>query len=164
MFDTVIDILRWLALLGSAIMAGLFFAFSVFVLQSFTLLLPSQAISAMQSINTNITKPLFILVFVGTAIVSMLLGMSSVTRLDERSAVYALIGCVLFLLGTIVVTVAVNIPLNNQLDQLDPNAAISAADWQRFVDSWLPWNHSRTILNLAAVVSFVLAIRESVRN
>lgn len=162
--DIVIDCLLWLAVLGSAIMAGLFFAFSVFILQSFNTIMPSQAMVAMQSINANITKPLFILAFAGTAIVSLVLGASSLISLDERSAVYSLIGCVLFLLGTIVVTVAFNIPLNNDLDKLNPNAASNAADWKHFVDSWLPWNHARTVLNLAAVVSFILAIRESARN
>jgi uncharacterized membrane protein len=68
---------------------------------------------------------------------------------------------VLFLLGTIVVTAGFNIPLNDKLDKLDPNAATAASDWKTFVDSWLPWNHVRTVLNLAATVFFILSIREA---
>jgi uncharacterized membrane protein len=161
MSDTIVDVLRWYAVIGSAIMLGLFFTFSVFMLQSFNKIAPAQAIAAMQSINANIAAPLFVLAFAGTALVSLGLGGWSVAHLGERHAVYALIGCVLFLLGTIVVTVGFNIPLNNDLDKLDPNAATAASDWKTFVDSWLPWNHLRTVLNLGALVFFILSIREA---
>ena len=159
--ELIVDGLRWYATLGSAIMAGLFFTFSVFILQSLNKVAPSQAISVMQSINVNIATPLFLLAFLGTAIVSVALGGSLITKLDERQAIHALIGCVLFLVGSSIVTIAFNIPLNNTLDKIDPNAASNAEDWKSFVDSWLPWNHVRTILTLASTVFFILSIRES---
>jgi uncharacterized membrane protein len=161
MTDSILDFLRWYGVIGSAIMLGLFFSFSVFMLQSFNKIAPAQAIAAMQSINANIGQPLFGVAFGGTALVAVGLGGWSIAHLDERHAVYALIGCALFLLGTIVVTVGFNIPLNNDLDKLDPNSATAASDWKAFVESWLPWNHLRTLLNLAATVFFILSIREA---
>ncbi|MEJ7838730.1 MAG: anthrone oxygenase family protein [Thermomicrobiales bacterium] len=159
--EPVVDVLRWYAVLGSAIMSGIFFAFSVFMLQSFNRLGPSQAISAMQAINSGIGTPLFGLAFGGTALVVLILGGASIFDLGNRSAVVALTGSVLFLLGSLMITIAFNIPLNNTLDALDPNSSSAAANWSSFVDNWLSWNHARTVLTLASTVFFILAIRDS---
>ena len=160
MLDSLETGLTWYAVIGSAIMAGLFFSFSVFMMQALDALGPASGISAMQSINRAILNPLFMLAFMGTTIVSVVIGILAVRSLDERSAKYALAGAVVFVVGNFLVTAIVNVPKNNAIDALDPTLSSSAAVWKDYVSSWTAWNHVRTVSCLAALVLFVLALRD----
>jgi len=57
-----------LTLLGCGLMAGLFFIFSVCIMKALGQLPPEKGIAAMQFINVVIVNPLFMLVFLGTAL------------------------------------------------------------------------------------------------
>ncbi len=63
-----------------------------------------------------------------------------------------MIGAAVYLVGTIGVTMALNVPLNNQLAAMDANAAASADVWLAYVRDWTMWNHVRTIAALIAAV------------
>ncbi len=66
-------VLTVFAVLGSGLMAGIFFTFSAFAMRALGRLPPDQGVRAMQSINIVILNPLFFLVFFGTAAVSVVL-------------------------------------------------------------------------------------------
>jgi uncharacterized membrane protein len=114
----------------------------------------------MQSINRTIINPLFMLAFLGTALVSLVLGIASLFDLDETTARYALAGCVIYLIGVIGVTFAANVPRNNALDKLDASAESSVSTWNSYRSQWTSWNHVRTIASLGATVCFILALQE----
>ena len=59
--------LKLLAALGCGLMAGVFFAFSAFVMNALARLPAAAGIAAMQSINITVINPLFMTVFLGTA-------------------------------------------------------------------------------------------------
>jgi uncharacterized membrane protein len=69
-----------------------------------------------------------------------------------------LAGCVLYLVGTIGVTMARNVPLNNRLARLHPQSADAAAYWAKYVTRWTAWNHVRTIAALAAAALLTIAL------
>jgi uncharacterized membrane protein len=50
-------------MLGAALVAGIFFAFSTFVMTALGRLPPEQGIAAMQSINVTVLNPWFFAVF-----------------------------------------------------------------------------------------------------
>ena len=52
--------------IGAALVAGIFYAFSTFVMQALGRLAPREGIAAMQSINVVVINPLFFLAFFGT--------------------------------------------------------------------------------------------------
>ena len=60
----------FLAALGSGLMAGLFFIFSVFIMAALGRLPPASGIAAMQSINVIILNGMFLSVFMGTALLA----------------------------------------------------------------------------------------------
>lgn len=60
------------ALLGAGLIGGLFFAFSSFVMKALSEIAPAEGIHAMQSINRVVINPAFLGVFLGTAAVSMI--------------------------------------------------------------------------------------------
>src|SRR5262247_457100 len=103
-------ILMFISALGCGLMAGVFFAFSSFVMNALARLPPAQGIAAMQSINIAVINLLFLAVFVGTAVACFLLAISTLLRWQSPGAVYLLAGCLLYLAGTFLVTMAFNVP------------------------------------------------------
>ena len=58
------------AALGSGLIAGLFFAFSTFIMKALALRPPAEGMAAMVSIDRVILRSLFMPVFFGTALLS----------------------------------------------------------------------------------------------
>jgi len=65
------DVLAVVAAVGAGVMGGVFFAFSVFVMRALDRLPTLQAVAAMRAINVTVITPLFLLDFVGTALLSV---------------------------------------------------------------------------------------------
>ena len=146
------------ALLGCALMAGVFFAFSAFVLRGLAVLPPERGIAAMQSVNAAALTPLFLAAFVGTALLCALSGGASALLAAGQQRWLPAAGALLYLLGTFLVTAAGNVPLNNALASLDPARPESAAEWSRYRARWSACNHVRTVTSLAATACFAFAL------
>ena len=116
----------------------------------------------MQSINRVILNPLFFLVFLGTAIACLILMISLYWRWEEAGSVYLLAGSLLYLVGTILVTIVFNVPRNEALDKLEPDSREAAELWSRYLREWTAWNHVRTLTCTLGLVSFILALRQMV--
>jgi uncharacterized membrane protein len=69
----VVPALAFAAVIGSGLMAGLFFVFSVCVMQALSRLPPEEGIAAMNAINVVIQNPLFLTAFMGTALLGLVL-------------------------------------------------------------------------------------------
>jgi uncharacterized membrane protein len=152
---------RWLfalklfAALGCGLVAGVFFAFSTFVMSALAQLPPAQGIAAMQSINIKAINPLFMTAIFGTASVCIFLAISSF-KWHQASATYVLIGSLLYLVGTVLVTIAFNVPLNDALAIVKPDSVDGANLWAKYLNNWTFWNHVRTIAALMAAALFAI--------
>jgi uncharacterized membrane protein len=71
---------------------------------------------------------------------------------------YALAGSLLYIVGTILVTMAFNVPRNNALAGVDPASAEGARRWADYLISWTAWNHVRTAAALTAGALLTLAL------
>ena len=158
MIDGYPRALTLVAAIGAGLGAGVFFAFSSFVMKGLGRLTHPAGLSAMQAINKAAPSPLLVTALFGTAAVCVGLAISALTRLSEPVARYQLIGSVLYLAG-IVLTVAYHIPRNDALDLVDPNGADAAADWAAYLRNWTAWNHVRTLTSLAGAVVLTVALR-----
>lgn len=139
-----------LAALGSGLIGGVFFAFSTFVMQALARLPPAQGMAAMQHINVTVLNPLFLGVFMGTALLCLVLGGWTVLRWPASGGAWLVAGCVLYAVGTFGVTVACNVPLNDRLAAIQASDPQAAAMWQGYLRDWTRWNHARTLAALAA--------------
>jgi uncharacterized membrane protein len=101
---------------------------------------------------------MFFTVFFGTAAACLVLGVSTFFRWQLPDAAYLLAGSLLYLTGTILVTVLFNVPRNNALAAVDPTSAAGANVWANYLSSWSAWNHVRTIAGPAAAASFTIAL------
>lgn len=149
--------LTLVAAVGAGLVAGVFFAFSTFVMKALGRLPDTEGLSAMQAINKAAPSPLFMTALLGTGVVCAGLGISALTRLDEPGARYQVIGSVLYLAG-IALTIVYHVPRNDALALVDPGSAGAAATWRHYLTSWTAWNHVRLLTSLGATVAFLLAV------
>ena len=146
------------AILGCALIAGLFFVFSVAIMKAFSVLPPEKGIAAMQSINTNILNPLFLTVFMGTVVVCLAALVFAILHWREPGSAYLLAGAILYLVGAFLVTAIVNVPMNNALATVKPDSPEAVSVWNRYLTNWTAWNHVRTVASALATLSFALAL------
>jgi uncharacterized membrane protein len=156
--DRLAFTLTFLCSLGSGLIGGLFFAFSSFVMTALGRLPPAGGISAMQSINVAVLNPVFFAAFFGTAALSIAVLVVALMRWPEPGAAYLLTGALLYLVGTIFVTMVANVPLNHRLARAKPDGVESASLWKQYLKTWTAWNHLRTIASLAAATCFIMAL------
>ena len=67
-------------------------------------------------------------------------------------------GAALYLVGTVGVTMAYNVPRNNALAELDPQHPDTAARWSEYVSSWTAGNSVRAACALLAAAAFIVAL------
>ncbi|MEG5128284.1 DUF1772 domain-containing protein [Microcoleus sp. ARI1-B5] len=138
-------------------MAGVFFAFSTFVMNALSRLPRAQGIAAMQSINITAINPLFMTALFGTAAACIFLIISSF-KSHQPGAAYLLVGSLLYLVGTVSVTIAFNVPLNDALAKVEPSSAEGAKLWASYLTNWTIWNHIRSAAALAAAALLIVGI------
>jgi uncharacterized membrane protein len=160
--DAMIDgyprVLTLIAAVGAGLVAGVFFAFSTFIMRALRELPDAQGISAMQAINRAAPSPLFMTALFGSAVVCVALAVSALTRLGEPGARYQLAGSAVYLAG-VVLTIVYHVPRNDALAVVDPAGAGAADMWRQYFTGWTAWNHVRTLTSLAAAVILALALR-----
>ena len=149
-----------LAAVGSGLIAGVFYAFSTFVMRALAQRPPAEGMAAMQAINVAVINPLFLGVFLGTAGACALAAAGAVTRWEQPGSAYVFAGAALYLAGTFGVTIVCNVPLNNVLAALAPTDPAAGALWATYLRRWTRWNHVRTLAAVAALVAFILGVRE----
>ena len=147
--DGLVATLTVLAVLGSGLMAGVFFAFDTAVMPALRRQPKASATATMNTVNVVIVNPVFLLVFMGTTLVCAALVVLAFLS-DEPHAAWRVAGASVYLVGSFVVTAAVNIPLNNRLADVTPADPEAEATWDDYLTRWTAWNHVRTVSSLAA--------------
>lgn len=152
-------VLTFCTALGCGLMAGVCFAFSTFVMPVLARLPAAQGIAAMQAINVAAITPLFMAALFGTAAACLVVAVSSIAAWQKPGAVFLLVGSLLYVVGTILVTIVFNVPRNDALAAVDPASADGARLWADYLGSWTAWNHVRTAAALGAAALLSLAAR-----
>jgi uncharacterized membrane protein len=148
------DVLNAAATVGSGLLAGVFFAFSAFVMSALRRLPDQDGAAAMRSLNVTAQRPPLMIALFGVSVLCVVVIVRAVTDWSRPGAGWLLAGALLTVVGAVVVTAVVNVPLNNRL-----NAGTVA--WSDFLAGWMPGNHARTVLCLAGCAALVAgAIRQ----
>ncbi len=159
--DQLIPVIGTMALLGSGLVGGIFFAFSSFIMKALAAVPSAEGIGAMQSINVVVINPSFLGAFFGTAVLSLIVGGFALTGLNDPSAPYFLGGALFYLVGTIFVTLFGNVPMNNQLTNVSANDPGAREVWEHYLNRWTKWNHVRTSAAMIAALLFTLGLMQN---
>lgn len=162
--------LSGIALLLAGAIAGFFYAYTSSVMRGLDAVAPAHAIAAMQGINAMVRNAVFAPVFFGTPIAATLAG-AALLGAGRRAAAFAMLAAAAsYLLGALLPTFAVNVPMNEALaiTAVPTDAAEAATLWRTYSVDWTWWNTLRTgfsLLCLALVgVALFLAGRSTNRS
>lgn len=158
MIDHALFGLAFAAAIGCGLVAGIFFAFSSFVMAALGRIPAEQGIKAMQSINIVVLNPSFMLAFLGTGVACIALAAGSYFWWDSTSGKLILLASLLYLAGCVGVTRIFNIPLNDALGAVQPATPEAAALWAHYLDRWTLWNTVRTAAPAASMILFIAAL------
>lgn len=150
--------LLWFSAVGCGLMAGVYFAFSTFVMTALGRLDQAAGIAAMNAINVDIVRSLFMPLFLGTTAAGAALVVMGALRLSEPGAVSMIAGGGLYVIGMFVVTVAFNVPLNDALAAVQPSSPEAGVVWAAYLKDWVLWNHVRTVASAVASALFIVAL------
>ncbi|WP_299417885.1 anthrone oxygenase family protein [uncultured Sulfitobacter sp.] len=139
-----------------ALVAGVFLTFSDFVMTSLAKADPAGAIQTMQIINREVFRTIFMVLLLGMSAVSPMIVVYAIGTDIGYAQNWIVAAGALYFLGTFIVTLVFNVPMNNRLDRMQFNSAEAAAYWLRYVPAWRFWNWVRTIA--AALASLCLLI------
>ena len=150
--------LLWFSALGCGVMAGVYFAFSTFIMTSLGRLDQTAGIAAMNAINVDIVRSLFMPLFLGTTVAGAALVAMGALRFSEPGSASMIAGGGLYVIGMFVVTVVFNVPLNDALAAVKPSTPEAGAVWASYLKDWVFWNHVRTIASGVASALFITAL------
>ncbi|MET7394382.1 anthrone oxygenase family protein [Dactylosporangium sp. NPDC005572] len=139
--------------------AGVFFAYSTSVMLALKRVDDRTFVDVMQKINVAILNGWFLTVYVGAllaAVAAALLHLGG----GHRQPLPWLVAAVVLYGVVFVVTAAINVPLNNQLNAAGPAAGIPdlAAVRASFEADWVRWNLVRTVASAGALLTLAIAL------
>jgi uncharacterized membrane protein len=152
------NILLWFSAIGCGLIAGLYFSFSTFIMTALGRIGQAEGVAAMNAINADIQRSLFMPIFLGTTLTSAVLAVLAGFRWGESGAAAMLAGGIVYVAGMFIVTMVFNVPLNNALAAADPSSAQATSLWADYLTHWTWWNHVRTIASTMACAFFIAAI------
>ena len=147
------------ATLTTGLVAGVFYAYAVSVNLGLAAQPDAAYIATMQAINERIQNPLFFASFFGAVL--FLMAALVVYSPRPRSGRFWLIAlaCVLYVGGGFLLTVFVNVPLNEELARVaaDASAGELARARAGYEDPWSFWNGVRAVFASLAFLALVCA-------
>jgi len=150
--------LTMIAAVGAGLSAGVFFAFSTFVMKALGRLPDTDGISAMQAINKAAPTPAFM-----ARPLWHRRGLCRPRRVGghpaKPTASGLAAGRLRLVSRRIVLTAALPLPRNDALARVNPTSAGAATKWSEYLTGWTAWNHLRTVSCLGSAVIFTVALR-----
>ncbi len=147
-----------IAVIGCGVVCGIFLAFSDFVMRSLGKAKITGGIEVMQIINREVFRSLFVPLLWAMLATSIGLAAYAYFYLAGAASHLVLAGAALYVAGVLVVTFGFNVPMNEQLDQLDCDSSEAAKYWTgTFLPRWTAWNYVRAIASGGAAVCYLLA-------
>lgn len=139
-------ILMQIAILAYALVGGVFLAFSDFIMRSLALTGGTGGVEAMQVINREVFRWVFMVLFLGMAAVSLVVAGYGTANLTHPSGWLILIAGIVYLIGCFGVTVFFNVPMNEALAGMDLSQDATRTYWSgTYLPRWTFWNTVRTV-------------------
>ncbi|MCS5717989.1 DUF1772 domain-containing protein [Herbiconiux sp. CPCC 205763] len=143
--------------LGAAVVGGVFFAFSGFVMRALGDTTPSAGLAVMQAINRTAVRPPLMITLFGTLLAGLAACILLVVTPAGPALWWAVAGEAVYLVGVIGLTVGFHVPRNNAIDRLDAGSTDAVPEWSTYLTEWTRGNHVRALAGVIAAVLFGIA-------
>jgi len=133
-----------LSALAYGLLAGVFLAFSDFIMRALSKTSGAGGIEAMQHINREVFRWIFMALFLGMAPVSAGLVLLALLVLQGGAAILVGTGGATYLLACFLSTVLRNVPMNTRLEAMAGDAGETRSYWREtYLPVWTRWNSLR---------------------
>lgn len=148
-----------LAILAHALVAGVFLAFSDFIMRSLALTGGNSGIEAMQVINREVFRWVFMVLLIGLAPFSLLIAVYGAIVIGQGPGTVLVLAGLTYFIGCFGVTVCFNIPMNQALARMEISSDATRDYWlQTYVPRWTYWNSVRTIACAASAALLLFGL------
>jgi uncharacterized membrane protein len=158
------DVLQGISLVAATVtvglMAGVFALYSLAIMPGLRRTDDRTFVGAFQQIDTAIINPLFLAMFFGGLVLTALAALLHLG--DDTDSVFPwIVAALLLYLSVFVITVRINVPLNNDIKAAGDPIADLAAVRERFdEDRWARWNLVRTVATTASLGCLAWALAQ----
>ena len=154
--ETVLTVLATVAM---GLMAGTFYAYAVSVMVGLHRTDDLTFVTTMQALNEVTPNAAFAPALLGALVLPIVAAVVAFRRRSRARS--ALVAAAALYAAAFVVTIAGNVPLNDDLEAAGPPDQIADVHQVRedFEDPWVLWNDVRMVLTTGGLVALVVALR-----
>lgn len=143
------------ASMASCLVAGVFLSFSDFTMRSLHLATPEVGSQSMQILNREIFRSVFIVLLIGMAPVTAVVGGVALFRPPTVGALPIVVGSLSYILGVFFVTIFGNVPKNEKLAAMPDGGEEAQSYWPAYYTGWMFWNHVRTVSSFVTALCYI---------
>jgi len=143
--------------LWSAVIGGVFSAFSEFIMSGLLRAAPAGGIESMQHINRTVIKTQFVAGILLIAPFSVLMALYALMTFTGDARIILILAPIVYVPTVFVMTIAGNVPMNKRLERLDHKSAAAAVYWIEYGRVWTRLNHVRSIGSALTAGLYIIA-------
>jgi uncharacterized membrane protein len=146
-----------LATLATGLVAGVFYAYAISVNLGLAAQPDASYVATMNAINERIENPLFFLSFFGAVLFLLATLAAHIPRPRSGRFLLVALACALYIGGCFLLTVFVNVPLNEELARVAADASPDELSGARaaYEEPWNFWNGVRTVFSSLAFLVLI---------
>ena len=155
--STVRTLTLGLATMATGLVAGVFYAYAISVNLGLAVQPDASYVATMQAVNERIQNPMFFASFFGAVLFLLATLAAHVPRPRSGRFWLVALACALYIGGCFLLTVFVNVPLNEELARVAEGASPDELSGARaaYEDPWNFWNGVRTVFSSMAFLSLI---------
>lgn len=143
--------------LWSAIVGGVFSAFSEFIMSALLKSEPASGIEAMQHINRDVIKTQFVAGILSIAVFSVLFALYSLAVFEGAALVTIVLASLVYVPSVFLMTMLGNVPMNNRLESVDHTSVEAKNYWREYGAKWTRLNHFRAFGSILTAGLYIIA-------
>ncbi len=153
------------AIIAYALVSGVFLAFSDFIMRSLAHTGGIGGIDAMQVINREVFRWVFMTLFIGMAPVSLAIAAYGGFVVGSGPGTLFVFAGLVYFVGCFGVTVLFNVPMNEALARMDASSAEASGYWKRtYLPHWTFWNTIRTAASALSAALLLFGLLSITQN
>ena len=143
--------------LWSAVIGGVFSAFSEFIMSGLLRTAPASGIESMQHINRTVIKTQFVAGILTIAPLSVLFAVYSLWAFEGTARVMLILAPIVYLPSVFLMTIFGNVPMNKKLERLSHTSPGAKAYWSDYGRVWTRLNHVRSLGSILTAGLYLIA-------